>query len=136
MQSYNSFHIAVSETETINLLLGNNNCTCIEMERLGGLNFALSVSDPNQVDILCPIYGNPCYSPAACSTFKIPPFFHICEAVNNTYMLCFGNISKYHNGLRLQFYINRRAICQESGAFYSFNAYIRSFDLVGKQIIL
>ena len=111
------------------------------MERLGGLNFALPVSDPNQVDILCPIYGSPCFSPAACGVFKIngmaiSPFFRICEAVDNTYMLCFGNISEYLDGVRLQFFTTRRTICRESGTSYPVNTYIRSFDLVGKQIFV
>ena len=127
----------MSETETINLLLGNNNCTCFEMEGIGGLNFALSVSDPNQVDIMCPIYGDPCYSPAVCNAFKIngiSPFFRICETLDNIYVLCFGNISEYLNGLRLQFFTTRRTICSQLGTAYPVNTYIRSFVLVGKQV--
>lgn len=131
----------MTETETINLLLGNNNCTCVELESIGGLNFALSVSDPNRVDTMCPIYGNPCYSPAACGVFNATingtvtdPFFRICETLDNIYTLCFGNVSEYLHGLRLQFFITRRTICSQTSTAYPANTYIRSFDLVGKRV--
>lgn len=144
MESFlmNSYDISVSGTEIINLLLGNNNCTCIELERIGGLNFAFPVSDPSEVDLMCPIFGNPCYSTAStsrCSTLKIngtmiPPFFQICETPTNfeTYTLCFGNVSEYLNGLRLQFFTSRRTICPSTGSYYATNTYIRSLELKGK----
>ena len=125
----------MTETETINLLLGNNNCTCIEIECQGALNIAISNPDPSQADILCPVYGDTCYSPTKCGHFNDTPFFQICEnppqSSECTYNMCFGNnITEQLNGTRLDFFTLNKTICG-SATVYSARVYIRSFEIKG-----
>ena len=40
----------------------------------GALNVAISNPDPNEVDIICPVYGNTCYSPEICHGCNDVPF--------------------------------------------------------------
>ena len=125
---------AVTETETINLLLGNNNCTCVEMECQRALNVAISNSDPNQMDIICPVYANTCYSPESCRGFNDIPFFTICEVFESpdlecTLRICFGNVSEALNNSRLDFFVSRRVICN---TIYAARTYIKSFEIIGK----
>ena len=46
-----TLHI-VSKMEIVNLLLGNNNCMCVEMDCGGALNIAISKPDPSQLDLI------------------------------------------------------------------------------------
>ena len=123
----------MTETETINLILGNNNCTCIAMECQGALNVAISKPD-SQTDILCPVYGNTCYTPTRCGHFNDAPFFRICENPSQSleciYNMCFGNITEELNGTRMDFFVLNKTIC-ESAPVYSASVYIRSFEIKG-----
>lgn len=131
-----SFLTAVTETEIVNLLLGNNNCTCVNVERRGGLSFALSNPDPDKMDIVCRVHGTECYSPTACRTFNdsgLPPFFHVCDnPPENTHVLCFGNISERLSHLRLDLFALKRVICLTESLQYATREYFRSFELNGK----
>ena len=125
----------MTETETINLLLGNNNCTCVEMDCQGGLNVAISNPDPNQLDIVCPVYADTCYSPEKCNGFNDTSYFNICEQSSESseckYKLCFGNISEKLNNSRLDFYVSERSICQETLTLYYARKYIKSLEIQG-----
>ena len=134
--SYTYIHnTTVTETETINLLLGNNNCTCVDVERRGGLSFALSNPDPDEVDIVCRVRGTGCYSPSVCNSFSdsgLVPFFRACDNPSeNSHRLCFGNISEQLNGSRFDLFVLKRARC-ESTPVYTVREYFRSFKLNGK----
>ena len=110
--------------ETVNLLwllLGSNNCMCVEMDCQGALNVAISNPDLNQVDIICPVYGNTmsCYSPERCHGFSDIPFSRICEtSVSNSETsscklnMRFGNISEVLNNSRLDFFYLRESYMQ------------------------
>ena len=132
--SYSSLlYFAVTEIETINLLMGHNNCTCIEMDCQGALNVAISNSDPNQLDIVCPVYGDTCYSPERCHGFNDTPFFSICETSESSdckFNLCFGNISEVFNNSRLDFFVSEKVICDIT--VYTARRYIRSFEIKGE----
>ena len=127
---------AVTETETINLLLGNNNCTCVNIECQGALYIVISNNDPNQEDILCPVYTSrtrSCYNPSTCHEFESTPFFRICENSSDglecMYNMCFENITEQLNGTRLDFFILNRIICA-IGPYFT-RIYIKSFELRG-----
>ena len=127
---------AVTQTEQINLLLGNNNCTSVPMKRQGGLRFAISNPNPDEVDVICPIYApaNQCYSPDICNNFNGNPFFHICEDPSaNSYNLSFGNVTRQLNGTRLDFFIITRILCPTSPVYIA-RTYVRSFELNGECI--
>ena len=100
----------------MNLLLGNNDCTCVEMDCQGALNVAISNPDPNEVDIICPVYGDTCYSPEICHGFNGVPFFNICEismSENSSckFNLCFRNVSEALNNSRLDFFVSKKVVC-------------------------
>ena len=126
----------MTQTEQIDLLLGNNNCTSVPMERRGGLGFAVSNPNPDEVDVVCPIFRrNQCYSPDACNSFNgnIDPFFRICEDPSaNSYNLLFGNVTRQLNGTRLDFFVTTKTVCPTS--VYFARTYIRSFKLSGECI--
>ena len=130
---------AVSRTETVNLLLGNNDCTCVEMDCQGALNVTISNPDPNEVDIICPVYGDTCYSPEICHSFIGIPFFNICETSMSENSkcklnLCFRNVSEALNNTRLDFFISEKVICDTTDTVYTARTYIRSFDIRGELI--
>lgn len=129
---------AVTKTETVSLLLGNNNCTCVSMESVGGLSFAISNPKPNEVDVICPIYvpDNQCYNPEVCNNFNgnIAPFFRICEdPLARIYILCFGNVTGELNRSRIDFFVPTRTFCPTSSV-YRTRTYVRSFELSGEYI--
>ena len=127
----------VTKTETINLFLGNNDCTCVKMDCKGALNVAISNSDPNQSDALCPVFTNAastCYSPSTCHQFNDASFFHICEDNSSSrciYRLCFGNVTEQLNGIRLDFFILNKIVCVSLSTFYNARVYIRSLMIKG-----
>lgn len=134
-KQYN-YYYAVTMTETINLYLGNNNCTCVELDCQRGLSFAISNPDPNQVDIICPVYASTCYSPERCSRFNGIPFFSICETFEHPdsdckLRMCFGNVSEILNNSRLDFFLSEKVICRNLGTIYFARRYIRSFEIKG-----
>ena len=134
------FLTAVTATEIVNIWLGNNNCTCIDVERREGLSFAISNPDTNVTDIVCRVRSNGwCYSPAPCQTFKnstLVPFFHICDNPSeNSHALRFGNITKILSGLRLDLFALKLVRCS-SGSHYAAREYFKSFQLNGKLIIV
>ena len=104
-------------TEAINLFLGNNNCTCVELDcQRGSLSIAISNPDPNQEDIICPVYAGTCYSPERCHRFNGIPFFSICEIFEHPdsdckLRICFGNVSETLNNSRLDFFLSEKVIC-------------------------
>jgi hypothetical protein len=105
------------------------------MEPRGGLSFAISNLNPDEVDIVCPIYApaNQCYSPDACISFNdtMDPFFRICEDRSlNLYTLLFDNVTRQLNGTRLDFFNTTKIICPSS--VYFTRTYFRSFELNGK----
>ena len=109
------------------------------MDCQGGLNVAISNPDPNQVDIICPVYGNMSYSPERCYGFNGVPFFNIREvSVSNSgtstckLSICFGNISEVLNNSRLEFFVSEKVICDIT--VYTARMYIRSFDIKGEII--
>ena len=128
---------AVTTTETINLYLGNNNCTCVEMDcQQGPLSIAISNPDPNQEDIICPLYAGTCYSPERCNRFNGIPFFNICEIFEHPdsdckLRICFGNVSEILNNSRLDFFLSEKVICGNLGFVYFARRYIRSFEIKG-----
>ena len=119
----------------MNLLLGNNDCTCIEMDCQGALNVAISNPDPNEVDIICPVYGNTCYSPEICHGFNGVPFFNICETSMSSCKLnlCFRNVSEVLNNSRLDFFVSEKVVCDIT--VYTARTYIRSFEIRGEIIV-
>ena len=131
--------MTVTEVETVNVLLGNNNCTCVDIGCYGGLNVAISNPDPNQLDLVCPVYAKNCYSPEMCTGFDGIPFFQICEQSSNVseckYNICFGNISEKLNNSRLDFYVSERIICESTFTVYYARRYIRSFEIKGNSFI-
>ena len=133
-------NVLVTETETVKLLLGNNNCTCVNIERRGGLGFALSNPDPDDVDIRCPINAaQGYYSPVNCNRFNdsdLTPFFDLRDNPSeNSHTMCFGNISKKINGLRLEFFVLRLERCSSTPP-YAAREYFRSFEFNGKLYII
>ena len=126
---------AVTKTEIINLLVGNNDCTRVPMKRRGSLSFVISNPNSDEVDVVCPIYvpGNQCYSPEICNNFNIAPFFRICEDVSaNLYTLCFVDVSTQLNRLRLDFFVATWTFCSLS--VNATRTYVRSFELRGECI--
>lgn len=131
---------SVTETGTINLLLGNNNCSCVNIQCLGSL-YAV-VSNPDLEDALCPVYtlGSTCYSPSFCGQFQGTPFFRICEnrsesdGLGCTYSMCFGNITEQLNGTKLDFFVLTRTLCQAASTIYLTRTYIRSFEIKGDKL--
>lgn len=106
------------------------------MERQGALGFALSNPEPDQVDIMCRVNADGCYSPEVCNKFRnsrFVPFFRVCNTT--TYTLCFGNVSDILNGLKLELFAPKRVICG-SGLipFYATREYFRSFELNGELV--
>ena len=134
-----SYTHIVNETETINVLLGNNNCTCVEMECQGGLNIAISNPDQGQLDTVCPVYtmhADTCYSPEICNGFNDTPYFHICESSSESsgcnYDICFGNITEKLNNSRMDFYVSERVICDDTLSVYYSRRYIKSFEITDR----
>ena len=130
------FLSAVTATETVNILLGNNNCTCVDVEHRGGLSFAISNPDTDLADIVCRVHSTDgCYSPAACKTFddsRLIPFFRACDnPAENSHVLCFDNISEILSDLRLDLFTLKWTRCS-SGSSYVAREYFRSFQLNGK----
>ena len=129
---------AVNQTEMVNVLLGDNNCSCARLESLRSLYFAVSNPDVNELDVTCPIHtsDNSCYSPETCNGFKnedITAFFRICEnSSDNTFSLCSSNVTEQLDGLRLDFYKLTRPIC--ASLYYS-RTYIQSFEFKGEHNI-
>ena len=102
------------------------------MDCRGALNVAISNPDPNQVDILCPVYGDTCYSPQICHGFNEVPFFNICEVSRSSdckLNICFGNVSEVLNNTRLDFFVSEKVICDIN--VYNARTYIRSFEIEG-----
>lgn len=128
------------ETKQLNLLAGNNNCTCVNIECKESLHVAISKPDMRPPDVLCPIYilssTRSCYSADGCNRFSGTPFFRICESQNLAtssdcnYNMCFGNITEKLNGTRLDFYELNKTMC-ESGTPYPARIYVLSFELIG-----
>ena len=102
------------------------------MECQGALNVAISNPDPNQLDIICPVYEDTCYSPERCHGFNDIPFFSICETSISGCKLnmCFGNISEILNNSRLDFFVSEKVICDIT--VYTARTYIRSFEIKGE----
>ena len=108
--------------------------TCVEMDYQGALNVAISNPDPNLVDIICPVYGDMCYSPERCHGFNEIPFFSICETLmsensDGKLNMCFGNVSEILNNSRLDFFVSEKVICDIT--IYTARTYIRSFEIKG-----
>lgn len=130
---------AVNKTERLNLLLGNNNCTCVNIDCHGSLNVAVSNPDSSQADILCPVFTldpKHCYSPHKCARFTVTPFFQICKKVQDdsscTYSMCFGNVTEQLNQTRMDFFLLNKTLC-ESSPLYTARIFIRSFQINGKR---
>ena len=109
------------------------------MDCRGALNVAISNPDPNQVDIICPVYGNMSYSPERCHGFNSVPFFNIREvSVSNSETsscklnMCFGNVSEVLNNSRLDFFVLEKVICDIT--VYTARTYVRSFEIKGELI--
>lgn len=127
----------MTETETINLLLGNNNCSCVNIQCLGGLGIV--ISNPDLEDALCPVYiPDTCYSPSFCGQFQGTPFFRICEnpsesdGLGCTYSMCFENITVQLNGTKLDFFTLTRTICRATSTIYVTRTYMSSFEIKGE----
>ena len=133
----------MTRTKQLNLLVGNNNCTCVDIECYGSLYVAISKPKnvTNLPDALCPIHisqnTGPCYNPSGCNRLSGTPFFRVCESQNLpassgcTYNMCFGNITEELNGTRLDFYVLNKTIC-DLGALYPARIYMLSFEINGK----
>ncbi len=110
------------------------------MDCQGALNVAISNPDPNEVDLICPVYGDMCYSPEICHGFNGVPFFNICETSMSENLicklnLCFKNVSEAFNNSRLDFFVSEKVICMDT-TVYTARTYIRSFEIRGKLITL
>lgn len=134
------FNIAVSETETVNVLLGNNNCSSVRLESLQELYFAVSNPEPNELDIICPIHirhGKLCFSPEMCNNFNnsdITSFFRICGTAESSFTLYSSNVTEQLiPSLRLDFFTLTKVSC--TPLYYS-RTYIRSFEFKGEYIHL
>ena len=132
----------MTETGTINLLLGDNNCTCVNIQCLGSLYVVVSNPDPNMEDALCPVYtlGSACYNPSVCGQFQGTPFFRICENPSDGlgctyYSICFENITEQLNGTKLDFFKLTRTICLATSTIYLTRTYISSFEIKGDKVI-
>ena len=117
--------------------MGNNNCSCVELECRGALNVAISNPGVSSMpDVICPVFAETCYSPAACNRFDETPFFLICDhqsensVMDCAYSLCFGNATEELNGTRLDFFALNKTRC-DSGLVYYPREYYRSFELRG-----
>ena len=123
----------MNETETIEVLSGYNDCSCVQLESLEDLHFAVSNPNLTKLDIKCGIYasGETCYRPKLCNDIlnneNITDFFRICG--NGPFTLCSGNISKSVDGLRLDFYRLTRMLPSCSSFI---RTYTRSFIFKGK----
>ena len=110
------------------------------MDCQGALNVAISNPDPNQLDIVCPVYGNMSYSPERCHGFNDIPFFSIHEISGNlgckNLNVCFGNISEGLNNSRLDFFVSERTVCVSPLTTYTVRKYTRSFEIRGEIIII
>ncbi len=108
------------------------------MDCEGALNVAISNHDPNQEDIICPVYAaSTCYSPERCNRFNGIPFFSICEVFEHPHSdcklrMCFDNVSEILNNSRLDFFLAEKVICRNSAfVIYFARRYIRSFEIKG-----
>lgn len=131
----------MTQTKQLNLLAGNNNCTCVNIECQESL-YVVAISQPDMrpPDVLCPIYTlsntRSCYNADGCHRFSGTPFFCICESQNLAttsgcnYNMYFGNITENLNGTRLDFYKLNKTMC-DSGAPYPARIYMLSFELIG-----
>ena len=133
---------SVTETRQLNLLAGNNNCTCVNIECN---HFAVAISQPDVrlPDLLCPIHiesnDESCYNADKCNRFSRTPFFRICESQNLptssscNHIMCFGNITADLSGTKLDFYILNKTVCNsDSGTLYLARVYQQSFELIGR----
>ena len=131
--------LAVTETEIISLILGDNNCTCIEIECQRSLNVAISNPVSSVPDVLCPIFADDCYSPTDCNGFDDTSFFQICDDQPNdlmnscTYNMCFGNVSELLNGTRLDFFVLNKTRCGPTQVYYP-REYLKSLEIRGKRV--
>ena len=128
----------MTQTERLELLVGNNNCKCVEIKCQGSLYVIISSPNASPPDTLCSIHVNKpsCYSPNECRQFNgtTAPFFSVCEnplamaSTDCTYSMCFGNITEELNGTRLDFLILNKTICASDPVYFA-RVYIQSFEL-------
>ena len=128
----------MTETKRLNLLAGNNNCTCVDIDCQGSLYVAISIPNTSLSNVpLCPINTNmSCYSPDVCSELKgMIPFFRICKQSARpdqcTYNISFGNITEQLNGTRLDFFVLTRTLCNPAPPYLT-RTYVHSFEMNGK----
>ena len=128
----------MNTTETVQLLLGNNNCTHVEIACNGGLHFVATNPNLTLSDITCPAYvlkNGTCFSIDDCFNFNAPrPFFHICKnPLNNSRCsVFFGNITSELSGVKLFFYKLIGNNCGQSQDPWPTRLYFRSFLLNSK----
>ena len=131
------YYLAVNETEIVYLVLGDNNCTCVQIECQGSLNVAISNPASSTPDILCPIFADDCYNPTDCNGFDGMSFFQICDDQSENlmghcmYNTCFGNASELLNGTRLDFFVINKTRCGSTQVYYP-REYLRSLEMRGK----
>ena len=138
----------MTQTSILDILAGNNNCTCVNVECQGALHVAISSPSTSPVDVpLCPVNGirarsHTCYRPDNCSDFEGTSFFRICQNItgsmtSNTdcttpYNMCFDRTTTDLNGTRLDFFVVEREICNPVPPDpYLYRKYVQSFQLNG-----
>lgn len=130
----------VSETDNLYLLLGNNNCTSIEITSETSPIVAISNVDMER-DAVCPITVNEttCENTVAICGLRdihISPFFHTCGNLHepSKYSVHFGNATKRLNGTRLDFYMSRKVYCNQIPQHVT-RKYFKSFLIQGNKVV-
>lgn len=125
-----SFLLSVDHIEIIQVPLESGDCRsyCIN---ISSSTFILAISNTPR-DILCPVYiekGKNCYNHSRCNGFDEAfqwPFFSICRNPDNDSLMCFTNITKEYDGIKLFFISANRHNCEFTP---SSNLYFRALEL-------
>lgn len=125
----------MTETEIVNLSLGNNNCTRIEFSC--NTTVYVVISNPSKErDATCStvVTRNSCYDiENCCSYHQIEPFLRVCWNNESTCSLYFANIKEGLNNTRLDLYTEDITQCTDGLRRNSYNTrhYFKSYELKG-----
>ena len=122
----------MTETETIDVLLGNNGCTQVEVLCENTPSVAISTAEMES-DALCPTVVSglgSCYDIESCDQYTLSaPFFTVCRNSNNTCLVTFNILNQNLNGTRLDFFMSDTysAVCNLGFNNNNNGNYIRTY---------
>ena len=131
----------MNNTETVQVLLGSNNCTCFEIACNGELTVVVTNSNSSLADIICPAFvleEGTCFNIGECNNFDVHsayhPFFRICENPldSSRCSVCFDNVTPDLSGVKLFFYTSIKNDCGSQEHLTTTREYFRSFHINSK----